>query len=119
MVKVGKFQKHDLAWAAPPTAIPYGANSPNRQLWFGPINKNTAGGATMTFNVRGATWGNITWVDYAEFHSRPHAGTSALSSAGTVIVIVNHNPTLWLPASISVNQSRCFLYIIGRDDRRF
>jgi len=117
MVKVGKFQKHDFGWAVPLNAIPYGVNAPNRSLWIGQIPKNTAGGATMTFNVRGPTWG-FTWVDYAEFHSRPHSATQRGMVAGTIICILNHNPTLWLPASLNANATRCFALIWGRHGGR-
>ena len=117
MVKVGKFQKHDLGWAmGPPATIPYGANSPNRSVWFGVLNKNTAAAATMTFNVRGPTW-NFTWVDYIECHSRSHLATTAGQAAGTVITYLNHNPTVWLPVTLGVQQ-RCFVMIWGRHGGR-
>ena len=114
MVKAGKFSKHGgLAFAFAPTAIPYGVNSPERKIWFGVINKNTGGGNTMTVNLRGATWG-FEWIDYAEFHSRPHSATTAGMAVGTAVVYLNHNPTMRLPITLNANQTRCFMFLIGR-----
>lgn len=118
MVKAGKFSKHGgLSWAKAPGAIPYGVNSPERKIWFGPINKNTAAANTMTVNLRGATWG-FEWIDYAEFHTKAHVGTTAGWAAGTIVTYVNHNPTMWIPISITVNAHRCFMFLIGRTQKR-
>jgi len=118
MVKAGKFSKHSgLQFAKAPTAIGYGVNSPERKIWFGAINKNTAAGNTMTVNLRGATWG-FEWIDYAEFHSRPHTGTTGGMAAGTIVVYINHNPTMWLPITLNANQTRCFMFLIGRTQKR-
>ena len=116
MVKVGKFQKHDFGWAVPLNAIPYGVNAPNRSLWIGQIPKNTAGGATMTFNVRGPTWG-FTWIDYCEIHTRCHMGTTLGQARGTVGIVYNQNPTLLLSVTLNF-QNRGFLYIVGRTGGR-
>ena len=116
MVKAGKFGRRALSFAENQGLPNQGNNIVAKKIWFGAINKNTAAGATMTVNVRGATWG-FTWVEYAEFHSRAHIGTTGNKAAGTVFVLLNHNPTLWLPASLAAAQ-RCFMFLIGRVDGR-
>ena len=114
MVRAGKFGA--IQFAVRSNLAPYGNNSPDKIIWYGPINKTTAGGATMAIRVHGPTWG-FDWVEYCEIHSRPHTGTTQGMAAGTVCVIYNHNPTLWLPATLNVNQTRCFMFIIGRRSR--
>jgi len=116
MVKVGKFDKREIGMLqSKGGTIPYGLNSPAKKIWFGPINKNTAGGATMNWNARAPTWG-FAWIDYCEIHSRSHTATTLGQVGGTVAIFYNHSPTMWIPATLNV-ASRCFLFIIGRDNQ--
>lgn len=116
-MKVGKFSKKSLAFDSRiGNVVPDGINAPAKKIWFGPILKNTAGGATMRLNVRGPTWG-FTWVDFAEIASRAHTGTTLGMIKGTTCVFYDHNPTLVLSATLNAAQ-RCFMFIIGRTGGR-
>jgi len=118
MVKVGKFNKREIGFLVPRhlANTPFqGVNSVAKKIWFGPIRKNTAAGNTMTVNLRGGTWG-FAWIDYCEMHSRCHESTTQGQAGGTVCVFYNHNPTMWLPITLNAAQ-RCFMFIIGRDNK--
>jgi hypothetical protein len=115
MVKVGKFGTRNLAFAVNDASPAYGMNSPIKRMWWGTVTKIREDGTAQTINFRGATWG-YSWIEYAEVYSRPFSGTSAGGSlsAASVQHYYNKNPTLFLGATLGVENTHLLVRVWGR-----